>query len=278
MSTGYRDFGSKPGSGGVQSAILSNVERRERQTQLALENIDLEKDPYIMKNHLGKYECKLCLTLHNTIGNYMAHTQGRRHKYNLHKRIAKEQKDSNLSKTTTQQQPIFKKTLKIGRPGYTVSKKINPETKQKSLVFMIHYPEIEKEIQPRYRIMSAYEQKKDPPNPKYQYLVFAADPYETIAFKIPNKPIDRSEGKFITDWDKEKFTFTLKLHFQKEEKVLPPPPPNVTISSVATAGKMIPPPPPPNAPTGLGSRKPMIPPPPLNASKVIPPPPPGMRK
>ena len=24
------------------------------------------QDPYFMKNHLGQYECKLCLTLHNT--------------------------------------------------------------------------------------------------------------------------------------------------------------------------------------------------------------------
>jgi hypothetical protein len=23
------------------------------------------QDPYFMKNHLGSYECKLCLTLHN---------------------------------------------------------------------------------------------------------------------------------------------------------------------------------------------------------------------
>jgi len=26
---------------------------------------DVFQDPYFMKNHLGSYECKLCLTLHN---------------------------------------------------------------------------------------------------------------------------------------------------------------------------------------------------------------------
>lgn len=36
--------------------------------QLALETIDLQKDPYFMRNHLGTYECKLCLTLHNNEG------------------------------------------------------------------------------------------------------------------------------------------------------------------------------------------------------------------
>ena len=28
-----------------------------------------------MRNHLGQYECRLCLTLHNNEGNYLAHTQ-----------------------------------------------------------------------------------------------------------------------------------------------------------------------------------------------------------
>ncbi len=45
--------------------------------RLALETIDLSKDPYFMRNHLGQYECRLCLTLHNNEGNYLAHTQVR---------------------------------------------------------------------------------------------------------------------------------------------------------------------------------------------------------
>ena len=32
--------------------------------------------------------------------------------------------------------------------------------------------------------MSAYEQKIEPPDRKWQYLLFAAEPYETIAFKV----------------------------------------------------------------------------------------------
>jgi hypothetical protein len=46
--------------------------------RLALETIDLAKDPYYMRNHLGQIECRLCLTLHNNEGNYLAHTQVRR--------------------------------------------------------------------------------------------------------------------------------------------------------------------------------------------------------
>lgn len=39
--------------------------------------MDLKNDPYLMKNHIGKFECKLCLTLHPSESNYLAHTQVR---------------------------------------------------------------------------------------------------------------------------------------------------------------------------------------------------------
>lgn len=57
------------------SSLLQAIDRRERLRRLALETIDLSKDPYFMRNHLGQYECRLCLTLHNNEGNYLAHTQ-----------------------------------------------------------------------------------------------------------------------------------------------------------------------------------------------------------
>ena len=60
-----RDFGSKPGSGGAMSAQNEQVERRERLRKLALETVDLAKDPYFMRNHLGRYDpnpaiCQIC--------------------------------------------------------------------------------------------------------------------------------------------------------------------------------------------------------------------------
>jgi len=45
--------GGKTGGGGVASWTETNKDRRERLRQLALETIDLQKDPYFMKNHLG---------------------------------------------------------------------------------------------------------------------------------------------------------------------------------------------------------------------------------
>ena len=47
-----------------------------------------------------------------------------------------------------------------------------------------HPAEIADGVVPRHRFMSAYEQKIEPPDRKWQYLLFAAEPYETIAFKV----------------------------------------------------------------------------------------------
>lgn len=57
-------------------------------------------------------------------------------------------------------------------------------TRQRSLTFEIDYPEAENGLQPRHRFMSAYEQKVESPDKNYQYLLFACDPYETVAFKV----------------------------------------------------------------------------------------------
>lgn len=51
-----REWGSKPGSGGAATAQNEAIDRRERLRRLALETIDLAKDPYFMRNHLGRYE------------------------------------------------------------------------------------------------------------------------------------------------------------------------------------------------------------------------------
>ncbi|NWY43328.1 SF3A2 factor, partial [Sylvia atricapilla] len=110
--------GGKTGSGGVASASESNRDRRERLRQLALETIDINKDPYFMKNHLGSYECKLCLTLHNNEGSYLAHTQGKKHQTNLARRAAKEAKEAPAQPAPEKVKVEVKKFVKIGRPGY----------------------------------------------------------------------------------------------------------------------------------------------------------------
>eukprot|EP01006_Ploeotia_vitrea_P052921 TRINITY_DN67740_c0_g2_i1.p2 TRINITY_DN67740_c0_g2~~TRINITY_DN67740_c0_g2_i1.p2 ORF type:complete len:220 (-),score=36.06 TRINITY_DN67740_c0_g2_i1:2448-3107(-) len=216
---------AKAGMGAPMTASEANIDRRERLRKLALETIDLAKDPYFMKNHLGTYECKLCLTLHNNEGNYLAHTQGKRHQMNLQRRQAKEKMDCPIPPAPNKKKIVPAKTVKIGRPGYQVTKQRDSATNQRTLHFSIHYPEINEGVVPKHRIMAAYEQKKEAPDNNYQYLLFAADPYETIAFKIPRSDIDKSEGKFLAQWDSEKQVYSLQLAFKARAGAPQPPPP-----------------------------------------------------
>ena len=254
-----------------------------------------------MRNHLGQYECRLCLTLHNNEGNYLAHTQvhlhaifcteqqyiphhtlclhatllllsvaeaiagqqmaggqlwccsgstkslpvqrrlqdqhylakrtaredpptnhsmpamlktachllqGKRHQQNLAKRAAWEAQDKPTA-PAPQKRAAVSKTVKIGRPGYRVTKQFASDTKQRSLLFQVgyfrqlgadlvavnsgsagnrcallnvtsdttaaasqvEYPEIEEGSQPRHRFMSSFEQRKEATDRKYQVRI-----------------------------------------------------------------------------------------------------------
>lgn len=224
--------GSKFGGGGVSSSQNADRERKERLKQLALESIDLAKDPYLMRNHLGTYECKLCLTLHTNEANYLAHTQGKKHQAGLAKRahmekLRREKEEQLADRGALKRPPSHQlpqtciKVPKIGRPAYQVFKSKDPQTNQRCLSFELTYKDISEDIQPRHRFMSAFEQRVETfKDKRYQYVLFAAEPYETIAFKIPNEPLDRDPGRLITHWEKDDKKFTLTLYFadQQEEE------------------------------------------------------------
>lgn len=151
-----------------------------------------------MKNHLGTYECKLCLTIHANDGSYLAHTQGKKHQTNLARRAAFERGKSGtepfaakLGQVDLPQVAVRRNVVKIGRPGYKIMKVQDPITRQFGIFIQIQFPEIKREIRPRYRFMSAFEQHVEPADRKYQYLIVAAEPYETIGIKIGNIQIFR---------------------------------------------------------------------------------------
>ena len=265
--------GSKFGGGGVASHSATNADRRERLRKLALESIDLDKDPYIFRNHLGSFECRLCLTVHQNDGSYLAHTQGRKHQTNLARRAAREAKEGrdrdNLNNgggaagfppgmiaagvgvgagagagvgaagmvpgaMGQGMMPIRRNTVKIGRPGYKITKIRDPLTRAVGLLFQLQYPEILSNgnpgdppstaagvgagtTTPRVRFMGAFEQKvDDPPDKAYQYLLVAAEPYETCAFKLQAREIDRREGRFWTWFDEDRKEFWVQVLFKTE--------------------------------------------------------------
>ena len=215
------DHGSKPGSAGVATGGQTNVDRRERLRRLALETIDLSKDPYFMRNHLGSYECRLCLTVHTNEGNYLAHTQGKKHQQNLAKRAARDAAENPQVAVSNRRKVLPRKNLvKIGRPGYRVTKQYCKETNHRSLLVQVDYPEIEEGTRPRHRFMSSYQQKVEPWDKRYQYLVCAAEPYETIAFKVPNVEVEGGdtkageEKKPFFHWEPDRKTYLIQLHFK----------------------------------------------------------------
>jgi hypothetical protein len=59
-----------------------------------------------------------------------------------------------------------------------------------------------------------------PADPSFQYLIFAARPYENIAFKLPSLPIERDmvtyKDKIFFDWDRERKVFSLQILFQSQ--------------------------------------------------------------
>ena len=69
--------------------------------------------------------------------------------------------------------------------------------------------------------MSAYEQRVEAPEKDWQYLLFAAEPYETIGFKIPNHDVDKAENRFFTNWDAVGKKFTLSLQFADDAPAAP---------------------------------------------------------
>lgn len=227
-------------------------------------NTTKTQDPYIIRNHVGQYECRLCLTSHKNEGGYLAHTQGKRHQQNLAKRAILEAAEREAAPAPVRRIGVKKQSACIGRistsngarralrvppprrsripshsrsrapvlpcsrarspgrPAYRVTKMYNPDDDTRALLFQIEYPEIAEDEIPRFRVMSAIEQKQEPTDWRYQYVAFAAEPYEIVCFKVPNVEIDmkkRREGggagnaELFRHWDSDEKVYTVQLPF-----------------------------------------------------------------
>lgn len=218
--------GGKTGSGGPLNYSESNAERRERMRRLALETIDLANDPFFMKNHLGIYECRLCLTLHNNEANYLSHTQGKKHQSNLARRTAKEAAlaAANPQVTTTlANSPVFMSATAaassaqsqkntIGVPTVKTHVLRDPETQNWGLMLMFSYPSAP-ESTPEHRIMSAFEQKVEVPNKNFMYVAAAAEPFETAAVRVPFREVLDS----FAYWDVDSRILFVQIMFNSKD-------------------------------------------------------------
>jgi splicing factor 3A subunit 2 len=90
---------------------------------------------------------------------------------------------------------------------------------QPGLLFQIYYPQIVNNEIPHFRFMSSYEQRIEPPSKFYQYLLVAAEPYDTIAFKVQSKEVDRGkngggEDRLWSWWDADTKLYHLQFFFK----------------------------------------------------------------
>ena len=111
---------------------------------------------------------------------------------------------------------VKKNLIKIGRPGYKITKIRDPLTQQQGLLFQLQYPEITQGVVPRHRFMSAYEQKIEEPDKSFQYLLIAAEPYETCAFKLQARDVDRKDGRFYAWWDEDQKEYWMQILFKTD--------------------------------------------------------------
>lgn len=207
--------GSKKGSGGIAGSAETNQYRRERLKNLLQSKINIESDPYVFRNHLGILECKLCLTTHMSESSYITHTTGRRHQVNLMRRAEAEKKQRNNANDKNDEESIIEKRhwKTIGRPTYKVFKIRDPVSLNKGLIFALKLDKIKSDIKPLYRFMSSFEQKKETPNSKYQYLIISAEPYENVGFKIPGETIDLSTNRIWDYWDSDTKEYCLQFFY-----------------------------------------------------------------
>ncbi|KAJ1966778.1 CWF complex protein sap62 [Dimargaris xerosporica] len=84
------------------------------------------------------------------------------------------------------------------------------------LLFQLQYPEIGIDIRPRHRFMSSFEQRVEEPDKHYQYVLFAAEPYETIAFKIQSREIDKDPAQLFSHWDPDLKRYTFQFLFKPD--------------------------------------------------------------
>src|SRR5262245_60246314 len=87
-----------------------------------------------------------------------------------------------ITPSSTQQTVQRKWFLKIGRPGYRVTKGRDTQTGNEGMRVQVHLPRIKPGVIPKHRFMSAWEQKREPPNKAYQYVIVMND---QISLQVP---------------------------------------------------------------------------------------------
>lgn len=238
---------SKKGAGAVADRHEANVHTKHRIKELLTSHaLDLDNDPYVLRNHLGLLECRLCLTTHTNEASYISHLSGRKHAMSLERRRVLDEK----SRAKTPDAPAVSMSLvekrrwtKIGRAAPTVTKIRDPQTLQMGMLVQVQLPHIGAQP-PFFRFVSYYElspknqnvarsflhrekadheQDDDVDPARWQYLVISAEPYENIAVAFPAlRVVDKPDAQEMSRtywwfWDEDSREFFLQFLFKSEE-------------------------------------------------------------
>merc|ERR1719300_2028767 len=159
------------------------------------------------------------------------------HQSNLARRAAKEAADAPVQPAPQKAGVDIKKFVKIGRPGYRVTKQRDPENGQQSLLFEIDYPEIAEGIVPRHRFMSAYEQKVEPRTESGSTCSSLLNPTRPSPSRCPPgrwTSRRRGSGPTGTGRPRSSSCSSVSSCWTREEDVAPPlPPPGPAIKPAA---------------------------------------------
>ncbi|KJZ76641.1 hypothetical protein HIM_03977 [Hirsutella minnesotensis 3608] len=66
--------------------------------------------------------------------------------------------------------------------------------------------------------MNAFTQRVEEPDKNFQYLVVAAEPYETVGFKIPARELDKRDDRQFSFWDPDGKEFWIQVMFMTERE------------------------------------------------------------
>lgn len=233
---------SKKGAGAVADQSHSNAQTKRRIKELLTSHVlDLEKDPYVFKNHLGLLECRLCLTTHTNEASYISHLGGRKHSMNLERRRILEDKHSDAK-----QQPKgisvnaveTRHWKKIGKPEYHITKIRDEASLRTGVLIQLQLPRIVAE-EPSFRFLSHFEMSPknqhlcrsflhqtkpdydhdDVDATAWQYLVVSAEPYDNVAFAMPKAlQVEKPGSSDMSDaywwfWDRDSKEYFLQFLF-----------------------------------------------------------------
>ncbi|OBA22785.1 hypothetical protein METBIDRAFT_9143 [Metschnikowia bicuspidata var. bicuspidata NRRL YB-4993] len=238
---------SKKGAGALADKHESNVHTKRRIKELLTTQVlDLDRDPYVFRNHLGVLECRLCLTTHTNEASYISHLGGKKHGLNLERRRILDEKYNKApgQNTGVSMTNVEKRHWKpIGRPSVKVTKIRLPKLLRMGMLVQAQFPQISVK-EPFFRFMSYfemsqknqgaskdflskektdYEEDEDVDPSKWQYLVLSAEPYENVAISFPGaKQVDTPPGDEMSQnywwhWDPDSREFFLQVLFKDEK-------------------------------------------------------------